>query len=283
MKRIIRIFPRRTEATPIDDLVRINCAPTLFDEADEVHVSVAFSWDLERAEKLAAAWRPVAPVLIGGPATGDMGGEFVPGMYLKHGYTITSRGCPNTCWFCCEAGKAIKQIQIREGVNHVTGNLLACSDEHIRAVLDSAKRAKKTFRQPLQFTGGLEAKRMIEKPWFVDALRELRPKQVFFAYDTPDDLEPLQRAGEMLRASGWTTAAHGLRSYVLCGWPKDTKEAAERRVLETIYAGFLPMAMAYRGKNGNKAAGWGQWQRERARAAIIAKEYDTYWKDSARV
>lgn len=64
----------------IDDLVRINCAPTLFDEADEVHVSVAFSWDLERAEKLASAWRPVAPVLIGGPATGDMGGELLRAM-----------------------------------------------------------------------------------------------------------------------------------------------------------------------------------------------------------
>lgn len=281
MKRIIRVFPRRTEATPIDDLVRINCAPTLFDEADEVHVSVAFSYDLARAEKLAAAWAPVAPTMIGGPATGDIGGEFVPGMYLKHGYTITSRGCPNDCWFCCEAKKPIREIPIREGYNHVTGNLLACSEKHIRAVLASAKRAKKTFRKPLQFTGGLEAKRMIEKEWFVAALRELRPKQVFFAYDTPDDLEPLQRAGKMLRDAGWTTAAHGLRAYVLVGWPKDTFEAAERRIVETIHAGFLPQAMAYQGKEGRKGPGWGAWQRTRARAAIIATEYDAYWKPLA--
>ena len=41
MKRIIRVFPARTHATPDDDLVRINAIPSLFDEADEVHISVA--------------------------------------------------------------------------------------------------------------------------------------------------------------------------------------------------------------------------------------------------
>ena len=43
MKRIIRVFPARTHATPDDDLVRINAIPSLFDEADEVHISVATS------------------------------------------------------------------------------------------------------------------------------------------------------------------------------------------------------------------------------------------------
>jgi hypothetical protein len=54
--RIIRVFPRRTKATPVDDLVRIGTGPDLFDEADEVHVSVTFTWDLPLAEKLAKAW-----------------------------------------------------------------------------------------------------------------------------------------------------------------------------------------------------------------------------------
>lgn len=43
MKRIIRVFPARTHATPDDDLVRINAIPSLFDEADEVHISVGTS------------------------------------------------------------------------------------------------------------------------------------------------------------------------------------------------------------------------------------------------
>jgi hypothetical protein len=64
--RIIRVFPRKTSATPDDDLVRIGTPPGLFDEADEVHVSVTFTWDLPFAEKLASAWSFVAPVRIRG-------------------------------------------------------------------------------------------------------------------------------------------------------------------------------------------------------------------------
>ena len=45
MKRIIRVFPVRTNATPDDELVRIATTPSLFDEADEVHISVAFGID----------------------------------------------------------------------------------------------------------------------------------------------------------------------------------------------------------------------------------------------
>lgn len=39
-KRIIRVFPTKTNATPTDELVRIRETPSFFDEADEVHVSV---------------------------------------------------------------------------------------------------------------------------------------------------------------------------------------------------------------------------------------------------
>jgi hypothetical protein len=95
--KIIRVFPRSTNATPDDADVRINAVPSLFDDADEVHISVTFTWDLARADYLARAWRPVAPVRIGGPAYNERGGDFVPGMYMRKGYVITSRGCPNRC------------------------------------------------------------------------------------------------------------------------------------------------------------------------------------------
>lgn len=68
MKRIIRVFPTRTHATPDDELVRVRTTPSLFDEADEVHISVAFTWDIPLAEWLAVQWAPVAPVRVGGPA-----------------------------------------------------------------------------------------------------------------------------------------------------------------------------------------------------------------------
>lgn len=45
-KKIIRVFPRRTNATPDDQDVRVATTPTLWDEADEVHISVTFTWDI---------------------------------------------------------------------------------------------------------------------------------------------------------------------------------------------------------------------------------------------
>jgi hypothetical protein len=118
-----------------------------------------------------------------------------------------------------------------------------------------------------QFTGGLEAKRL--KVWHVEALRALRPKQLFFAYDTPDDYEPLVEAGRLLLAHGFTVASHALRCFVLMGYPKDSFEAAEKRLLQSVDAGFTPMAMLWRGKNGSRDPSWAKFQREWARPAII--------------
>jgi len=267
--KIIRVFPRKTNATPDDDLVRIDCAPDLYDEADEVHVSVAFTWDLKRAEELAKAWRTVAPVRIGGPATGEAGNEFVPGRYVRHGYVITSRGCNNNCWFCRvpRVEGNIKTIGIRNGWNVLDDNLLQCPEDHVREVFAMLKRNKS--RGPVQFTGGLEAKRL--EPWHIEALRELKPKQMFFANDTPDDLEPLWIAGSRLMVAGFTRASHVMRAYVLCGWPSDTFDAASKRMHQTIAAGFMPMAMLYRDGSGHRHREWMRWQRQWARPAIISQ------------
>ena len=250
--RLLRVFPRRTRATPDDDLVRFG-EPGLFDDADAVHVSVTFTWDTPRAEQLAEAWCKVAPVTIGGPAYNVPGGPFVPGLYIKTGYVITSRGCPNRCWFCGvwrREGQAIRELPITEGFNVLDDNLLACSETHVRAVFAMLKRQT----ERVQFTGGLEAARLL--PWHVELLRDLKPKQFFMAYDTPDDLEPLRVAGKMLLDAGFTTVSHTLRAYVLIGYPKDTFDAAEKRLNETMAAGFLPMAMLYRDNLG-KTAGRG--------------------------
>ena len=63
IKRIIRVFPTKTNATPTDELVRIRETPSFFDEADEVHVSVTFTWDIPIAEWLAKQWEPVATAM----------------------------------------------------------------------------------------------------------------------------------------------------------------------------------------------------------------------------
>jgi hypothetical protein len=266
MKRIIRVFPRRTKATPTDDLAVVGRSPELFDQADEVHVSVTFTWDLPAAERLAREWRFVAPVSIGGPALMSRGEDFTPGRFVRKGYTITSRGCPNKCWFCSvwrREGGTVRELPIQDGYDILDDNLLACSEAHVRAVF--AMLARQPERP--KFTGGLEAK--IIKPWHCAELRKLKPQRLYFAYDTPDDLEPLREAGKMLREAGFTTASHVLSAYVLCGWPKDTMEGAEKRMRETLDAGFTPMAMLYRDRYGKRDTQWMRWARQWARPAII--------------
>jgi len=272
VKRIIRVFPRRTRATPCDGLVVVGRGPDLFDVADAVHVSVAFEWDLPFAEKLARAWEYVAPVSVGGPATGQRGGAFTPGMYLREGYVITSRGCRNRCWFCSvwRRDGDTRELPVTDGWNVLDDNLLACSDAHVKTVFAMLARVKRERKKRPEFTGGLESRLL--KPWHVEALRALRPKQMFFAYDTPDDLEPLRAAGRMLLSGGFTVASHTLRCYVLCGWRDDTFSAASRRMRETIDAGFMPMAMVWRDSGGRRSDEWRRFQREWARPAIVGRE-----------
>jgi len=263
--KIIRVFPRRTKATPTDELAYFG-PPDLFAEADEVHISVTFTYDLKRAEELEKQWRHVAPVKIGGPATGMRGEGFTPGMYLKNGYVITSRGCPNRCWFCSvwkREGQEIRELTIKPGWNVLDDNLLACSDEHIKDVFSMLRLQKKAP----QFTGGLEAARL--KPWMAQELKDMKPKQLFFAYDTPDDLDPLRAAGELLLGVGFTKASHSLRCYVLCGYPKDTMDAAADRMIEAMEAGFTPMAMLWKDEQGRTDREWRRFQRTWARPAIV--------------
>jgi hypothetical protein len=138
-KRIIRVFPGKTNATPDDADVRIRALPTLFDEADKVHVSVTFTWDMQWAEFAAKQWSAVAPVSVGGPAYNETGGDFVPGRYMKRGYVITSRNC----WLCSvpkREGNKLRELPITDGWIVTDDNLLACSEKHISGVFEMLKR-----------------------------------------------------------------------------------------------------------------------------------------------
>jgi len=201
---------------------------------------------------LAKAWEKVAPVKIGGPATGMRGEEFTPGMYLKPGYVVTSRGCPNTCPHCrvwIREG-TIRELPITPGWNVVDDNLLACSEEHLDRVLWMLVDQR---RRP-EFTGGLEAARLT--PWIATRLRALRPKSLFFAYDDAGDLAPLEKAAGILADAGIKMNRHVARCYVLIGYKRDTQEKAEKRLRTAWDLGFLPMAMLYRGEDGRQDQRW---------------------------
>lgn len=262
--KIARVFPRRTRATPDDVDAYVGPPDLLTPEYDRIHVSVTWTYDLPEAERLSRIWAGRGVVEIGGPATGTRGEEFVPGRYVKHGYVITSRGCPNRCWFCSvwkRDGNTVRELPVADGWNVLDDNLLACSEPHLDRVFAMLKRQSR----PVEFTGGLEAARMTRA--VVDRLVEVRLKQAFFAYDTPDDLDPLVQAGKMLKEAG--IGAHKARCYVLVGHPKDSMMQAEARLMEAIHAGFMPMAMLWRNKAGKVDKTWARFQREWARPTIV--------------
>jgi hypothetical protein len=279
--RLIRVFPRKTRATPDDELAYFG-APDLFAEADEVHVSVTFSYDKARAEQLAEQWHYVAPVKIGGVAYGDTSLEFIPGRYIKPGYTITSRGCPRRCYFCDVWKKwpTTNSLPIYDGWNVLDDNLLAAPRPHVEAVFDMLRRQKKAdwpgWDGRIEFTGGLEA--LALEDYQVGLLADLKPRpNMFFAYDPGDAFETLESAARRLLAAGFTARSHRLRCYVLIGGVKDTLEQAEMRLRGMIGLGFTPFAMLWKPSKPAEmryAPGpeWRRFQREWARPAIIHGE-----------
>ena len=263
---IVRVFPRRTSATPDDPLAFSGPPPKGgVGEVDEIHISVAFTYDMEKAERLAEQWSSTGLLVrLGGPAFNTPGGEFVPGRYLKYGYVITSRGCPNRCWFCAvpkREGGQLRELPVTDGWIVSDDNLLACSPRHIDEVFSMLARQP---HRPI-FTGGLEAALMTSQ--MAAQLYQLHPQRLFFAYDTPNDLEPLQEAGKMLTDAGFSKSNHALRCYILIGYKGDTMEKAHKRMGEAWRAGFMPFAMLYRDNSGQFDPAWkwfqGQWANPR--------------------
>lgn len=269
--RLIRVFPRKTKASPDDPLAYFG-PPDLFAEADEVHVSVSFTADKPKAEALAEYWRHVAPTKVGGVAYGDPGADhFTPGQYLKHGYVLTSRGCPRRCWFCSvwKRRPEATPLPINDGWDVLDDNLLATSEPHVRAVFAMLARQGRQ----VQFTGGLEA--LALQDYQVELLANLKPRpNMFFAYDPGDTFESMRSAGKRLIEAGFTAASHRLRSYVLIGFPFDTFDKAEARLREVLSVGFTPHAMLWQpetpsAEKWKPAPEWRKFQRLWARPAII--------------
>jgi hypothetical protein len=270
---LIRVFPRRTKATPCDDLAYTGPPDLLAYAAapEEVHVSVAFTYDRSTAERLAESWRVIAPVKVGGVAYGDRGEEFVPGRYVKAGYVFTSRGCPRRCWFCSvwKRDPVPRLLPIFDGWNILDDNLLACPRPHVEAVFAMLRRQKRR----VEFTGGLEALSL--EDYQVGLLADLKPRpNCFWAYDPGDEFSTLESAAKRLLAAGFTARSHRLRCYVLIGFPKDTFDAASGRLSAMLRIGFTPMAMLWRPEHAGQERfapdpEWRKFQRTWARPAII--------------
>lgn len=270
---MIRVFPRKTNATPTDNKVYFGGPPLwrVGDNDRNVKISVTFTYDKPKAEFLARQWDTAGyHVSVGGPAYNDQGGEFIPRQFVKKGMVITSRGCNNKCWFCKVPKREgpIRELEIKDGYNLLDNNLLQCSESHIRGVFEMFNRQK----QPVKLTGGLEAK--VLKDWHVDLITGLKPKPeiLYFAYDTPDDLEPLIEAAKKMRAIGFNNQRVGC--YVLMGWPKDTPEKAEERLQTCVDLDIMPYAMLHADKKPLHNPVWRTLQRNHTRPQITRSIYN---------
>lgn len=238
---IIRVFPRQTSATPRDALAFIGDPPLFRPEADEVHVSCTFTWDVPEAKRLERAWAQFYPtVRIGGPAIDTQPpGHFTAGLYVRRGITITTRGCPNQCSFCLVPDREgrLTELPIMPGNEIQDNNLLAASRRHVEAVFGMLREQPRGAR----FTGGLDATRF--RLWHRDLLQSIRVRDVWFAYDMPHREGDARLAIRTCTAGG--LSRRKVRCYVLIGRPGDTVCRARSR-LESVWSwGALPFAMLY--------------------------------------
>jgi len=238
LMKIARVFPTRTNMSPMDRDAYFGL-PGLFasQRYEEIHVSVAFTWDIERANWLKKQWEMIAPVKIGGPAiNGEPTNGFETGKYLKKGVTITSRGCPNRCPFCFVKQDLIELKDFPEGNIIQDNNILACSGNHLDKVFQMLSCQKQ-----INFSGGFESSRITDQ--IIERLRGLSVYQVWLSYDLPDAEKPLKKAVDKLRKY---FRREQLRCYVLIGFHGDTLEKAESRLRRAWEIGTLPFAMRYR-------------------------------------
>ena len=236
---LIRVFPRRTSLTPTDELAFVGNPPMDRPEADEVHVSCAFTWDLREAYRLQKEWSQFYPkVLIGGPALESPLGPFIPGRYLKEGVTFTTRGCNKKCPWCLvpkREGRLSETQDFPDGWMVQDNNLLQAGREHIEKVIAMLDRQKRAA----VFSGGIDA--TLVDDWFADQLRRIRVEAVFLAADTEGALKPLKLAVDRLAFLG----RKKIRSYTLIGFGNDTVEKAEERLERVWEIGSMPFAQLY--------------------------------------
>jgi hypothetical protein len=261
MNKIVRVFPRKTSMMPTDPYAFVGDPPLWKPEAHMVHVSVSFTWDIEEGRRLREAWAQHYPVVkLGGPAFNNGGfiperteikegderqwarwirirDRFVPGMYIRHGVTFTSRGCDNDCPWCLvpQAEGKLRTIQIMPGHIVQDNNLLQCPASHRRAVFQMLSSQRKAA----SFPGGLDARLVTDE--VANELRGLRIHQVFLAADTEGMLRPLSKAIKKLSF----LPRQKLRCYVLIAYGGETMAQAETRLRKVWELGAMPFAQLY--------------------------------------
>lgn len=121
-----------------------------------------------------------------------------------------------------------------------------------------------------EFTGGLEAARLTAQ--IATMLALLKPRRIYFAYDTPKDAAPLADAANLCWSVGFKPSSHTISAYVLIGYPKDDYVKAMERLKFVAALGVMPFAMLYRDETGKVEQRWRRFQREWCRPTIVASK-----------
>jgi hypothetical protein len=240
---IIRVFADRNKWTPDDDMVFIGDLPLEpfrpGTPDTPVMVSVTFTWWRRRAEQIADSWRThYRNVQIGGPAYDHPGGEFIPGMFLKHGCTITTRGCPKKCGWCkvpfSEGSQRLLKT-IQPGWIVQDNNLLAAPESHLASVFKMLREQKRA----IFFNGGLD--KHFLKPWHIPFFDSIPIGQLWWAADVPDDFKWLARVKELFAH----VPLRKMRCYTMIGYDGETLAEAEQRIEQVFALGFMPFSQLY--------------------------------------
>lgn len=236
---VIRVFPRRTAMTPVDELAFVGEPPMIRPAADEIHISCTFTWDLAYAQHLRDAWTQYYPVVkLGGVALGDYPESFVAGRYIKAGVTFTSRGCNHACGWCSvhkREGEIRELSDFPAGYIIQDNNLLQCSRAHISRVFEMLRAQ----RRSVTFSGGLESDLVTAA--FVDELRSVKVDQVFLAADSAGSISKLRRAVKLLELPRYK-----IRCFVLLKYrPAETMSQSTGRMLDVWDAGAIPFAQLF--------------------------------------
>lgn len=262
---MIRVFPRRTSYTPTGDDVFIGDPPMIRPDASEVHVSVTFTWDVEKALRLKESWGQYYPVVkIGGPAISGSNGSFIPGRYIKHGVTFASRGCNDNCPWCLVRQRegVIQELPIHPGNILQDNNILQCNKSHIHKVFDMLNTQRQVY-----LSGGLAARLLTTE--YVDRIRSLKLAGLFVACDADNRIKELHQAAKLLK----DIPRAKKRCYVLIGYNNETIEKALIRLQAVWDAGFLPFCQLYQppDKYIQWDYSWRTLQRNWSRPAITKK------------
>lgn len=257
---MIRVFPVKNKWTPTDSLAFIG-EPPLFRPADRkipVRVSVTFTWDIDEAERIAGHWEKYYDdVRVGGPAYDSPAGEFVPGLFMKEGCVITTRGCPKKCPWCVVPAREgqMTYIPVNDGWILQDNNILAADPQHVEKVFSMLRRQT----QRVYFTGGLD--KHFLKPWHVELFLGIRLGELWFACDIARDIPALRRVVEMIDGR---IPARKMRCYTMIGFGGETVAEARDRCEAVYRMGFLPFAQLFQPMERNRI------------------EYDREWHDLQR-